>query len=324
MTSRRLAISFLLLAGGALALGGCAALLDARASQREARAEARYPAVGRMVEVDGRSVHVHVEGSGPDIVLIHGASGNLRDFTFGLASRLAADYRVIAFDRPGLGWSDPLPDGRVGPVEQADLLRAAAAELDVRRPVVVGHSYGGAVALAWGVRAPEDTAALVILAGASHPWEGPLSLSQTLPSTTLGRLVINPVVAAFAGSDTVNGALRNVFSPQPVPEGYAEHVGAGLTLRRDALRRNAEQVAGLKPQLAAMAPLYPRLPMPVEIVHGTADRTVGLAIHGERLVADVPGAALTRLAGVGHMPHHSNPEAVIDAIHRAAARAGLR
>ncbi len=324
MISRRLAVSLFLLAGGTAALGGCAALVGHRAAEREAAAEARYPPVGRLVEVAGHQVHVHVEGSGPDLVLIHGASGNLRDFTFDLAGRLAEDYRVIAFDRPGLGWSDPLPEGTIGPVEQADHLRAAAAALDVRNPIVVGHSYGGALTLAWGLRAPAETAALVILAGVSHPWEGPLSLTQTLPATTLGRLVVNPLVAAFAGRGSIVNTLESVFHPQPVPEGYAEHVGAGLSLRRGSLRRNAEQLAGLKPHLAAMAPRYPHLPMPVEIVHGTADRTVGLSIHAERLVADVPQAVLTRLDGIGHMPHHAAPDAVIAAIHRAAASAGLR
>ena len=324
MTSRRSVLSLVLLAGGTAALGGCAMLVDSRATTREAAAEARYPATGRFIEVAGRRVHAHVEGSGPDLVLIHGASGNLRDFTFALTEALTQDFRVIAFDRPGLGWSDPLPDGGVSPVDQADVLRAAAEELGVRNPIVLGHSYGGAVALGWGLRAPGETAALVILAGASHPWEGPLSLTQTLPATRLGGALVVPLVTALAGPDSIERTLSNVFRPQPVPEGYAEHIGAGLTLRRDSLIRNAEQISGLKPYVAVMAPHYPQLPMPIEIVHGTADRTVGLSIHGERLAEDAPHAVLTRLPGIGHMPQHSARQEVIDAIHRAAARAGLR
>ena len=45
-------------------------------------------------------------GEGPDVVLIHGAFGSLRDFTFDLSDRLSERYRVIAFDRPGLGYTD--------------------------------------------------------------------------------------------------------------------------------------------------------------------------------------------------------------------------
>ena len=323
MTLRTLVLSLFTLAATTVALGGCAALLDARASDREAAAEARYPPVGRMIEVDGARLHVHVEGTGPDLVLIHGANGNLRDFTFALTDRLSQDFRVIAFDRPGLGWSDTIPDHE-DPRAQAAALRAAAETLGVRRPLVLGHSYGGAVALAWALAAPGDTAGLVVLAGASHPWEGGLGLSQTLPATALGRWVVVPFITAFASRDRVEGVLENVFAPQPVPEGYAEHIGAGLSLRRDQIVRNSEQVSGLKPFLRLMAPGYPDLPMPIEILHGDADRTVGLSIHGERLAEDAPHARLTVLEGVGHMPQHAAPEAVIAAIHRAAARAGLR
>lgn len=324
MTLRRLAASLVLFAGTAVALGGCAAWIDARAGAREAAAEARYPPLGRLIEVNGRQVHVHVEGAGPDLVLLHGANGNLRDFTFRLSAELARDFRVIAFDRPGLGFSEPLDEANTSPVAQAAHLRAAAAALGVRRPVVLGHSYGGAVALAWGLGAPDETAALVIVAGASHPWEGGLGLSQTLPATRLGGAALVPLVTAFAGRDAAEGALEGVFRPQPVPEGFTEHFGLGLSLRRASIRRSAEQVSALKPWLAAMAPHYPGLAIPVEIVHGTADRTVGLRIHAERLAADLPDAGFTRLEGIGHMPQHAAPEAVIAAIHRAAARAGLR
>ncbi len=323
MTSRKLVLSLIVLAAATVALGGCAALLDARASSREAAAEARYPPTGRMLEVEGTRIHAHVEGEGLDLVLLHGASGNLRDFTFALSEVLSDRYRVVAFDRPGLGWSDPF-DGHEDPRAQARILRAAAAELGVRRPVVVGHSYGGAVALAWALAAPDDTAALVILAGASHPWEGGLGLGQTLPASVLGRWVVVPVVTAFAGRDRVEGVLENVFDPQPIPDGYADHIGAGLSLRRGQLVRNSEQVSSLKPFLRVMAPEYPGLQLPIEILHGDADRTVGLSIHGARLAEDAPDATLTVLEGVGHMPQHAAPEAVIAAIDRAAVRAGLR
>ena len=67
------------------------------------------------------------DGHGPDLVLIHGASGNLRDFTFDLAARLADRYRVIVFDRPGLGYTDRhAPAGADASRQQADLLLQAA------------------------------------------------------------------------------------------------------------------------------------------------------------------------------------------------------
>jgi pimeloyl-ACP methyl ester carboxylesterase len=114
--------------------------------------------------------------------------------------------------------------------------------------------------------------------------------------------------------------VASIFAPDPVPPGYAAHVGAGLTLRRDTLRANARQVNGLKPHIARMAENYGALTLPVEIVHGTADTIVPARIHAIPLSERLPQARLTLIDGAGHMPHHTHPEVVVDAIRRAAGR----
>ena len=64
--------------------------------------------------------------------------------------------------------------------------------------------------------------------------------------------------------------------------------------------------------------------MPIELIHGDADTTVPPHIHAQVFAAEVPSANLQMLPGVGHMPHHADPEATVAAIDRAASRAGLR
>ena len=315
-----------------LALGACGVGIDRTADLREAEAEARYPPTGKLIEVKGRTVHAHVAGRGPDLVLLHGASGNTRDFTFSFVERLTDRYRVIVFDRPGLGWTERTDPAYASawrrqaesPAEQAALLQAAADSLGVRNPIVLGHSYGGSVALAWGLARPRDTAALVVLSGASNPWPGGLGPFYALTSSGIGGATVVPVITAIQPYGRLDDALERIFRPDPVPQGYARYVGAGLSLRRDTLRANTRQVSTLKPHLREMAARYPTLPMPVEIVHGTADRVVPPDIHAEPLSRQIPGARLTLLDGIGHMPHHAAPEAVEAAIDRAAARAGLR
>jgi pimeloyl-ACP methyl ester carboxylesterase len=194
----------------------------------------------------------------------------------------------------------------------------------VRDPVVVGHSYGGAVAMAWGLRAPQDTGALVILAGATMPWPGGLGGWYALTSSKVGRATVVPLVSAFAPVSRTEDAIAGIFAPDPVPPGYADHIGAGLTLRRDTLATNARQVNGLRPHVVLMSENYDKLALPVEIVHGTADTIVPADIHAIPMSKLLPDATLTLLPGVGHMPHHADPEAIVAAIDRAAARAGLR
>jgi len=305
----------------AFATASCGAIADGPADRREATAEARYPPTGRLIDVGGLTVHADTSGAGPDVVLIHGASGNTRDFTFDLARRLSTGFRVTAFDRPGLGWSDRA-EGGVSPLVQADILRAAAAEIGITRPVVVGHSYGGAVAMAWALRDPDGTGAVVSLAGATMPWPGGLGPWYSIAGSEIGGATIVPMIAAFAPASRAEKAIAGIFAPDPVPEGYADHIGAGLTLRRETLRENARQVRGLKPHLQAMSAEYPDLSLPVEIVHGTADTTVPAEVHAKPMAALLPDANLTLLPDAGHMIHHARPQAVVDAIRRAAARAG--
>jgi pimeloyl-ACP methyl ester carboxylesterase len=307
-----------------VALGACTPGDTAPNPEPPSMAERRYPPTGPLIDIAGTTVHAHVEGAGPDVILIHGASGNARDFTFDLVGRLSDRYRVIAFDRPGLGHSDPLHDAGETPMEQARLLDAAAADLGVERAVVVGHSYGGAVALAWALDRPERVVAVVSLAGAANVWEGGLGPWYAIASSRLGGALVVPLVSALAPRGRAETAIGAIFAPDPVPPGYADHVGVDLTLRPGTLRANARQVNGLKPHIARMSARYGEIDVPVEIVHGSEDTIVPLRVHSEPLARQIPGANLVVLDGVGHMPHHAAPEAVVAAIDRAAHRAGLR
>ncbi len=311
----------------AVALAGCGVLVDGRATSRERAAEVAHPPEGGFVTLpDGRRVHYVQRGSGPDVVLIHGASGSTRDYSFAFIDRLTDRYRVTAFDRPGLGFTDRASTAYGGafrtaaesPAEQAAMLAAAARALGIDRPVVLGHSYGGAVALAWGL--DQDAAALVVVAGASNPWPGGLAAIHTVNASALGGAAVVPLITAFASTAQVEGVMATIFAPQAAPAGYADHIGLGIPLRRETLRANARQITSLRPHVVAMSARYPAIAVPVEIVHGDADTIVPLAIHSEPLARQIPGARLTVLPGIGHMPHHVAPEAVEAAVHRAVAR----
>lgn len=307
-----------------LLLAAFAAVTLWRASAREAAAKAAYPPTGPFVTVEGLRIHAVVKGEGPDLVLIHGASGSLRDWTFAMVDRLAQEYRVIALDRPGFGWSHPLPRNAGAITDQARVLQKAAAELGAQKPIVLGHSYGGAVAAAWAVHHPDDIAALVMVAGVSHPWEGGIDTLYKVLGHPIGAALLVPLITAWVPDSYVQNAIASVFEPQQPPNGYDAHFGPAKTLRRNTLRVNARERIGLEEQIIALAPNYPALALPIEIVHGSADVTVGVAVHALPLQRDVPGTGLDVLEGVGHMPQHSHPDAIEQAIQRAADRAGLR
>ena len=308
----------------ALLLAGLAAVTLWLAARKEALAEAAYPPEGQIMTVNGVRVHAEVMGDGPDLVLIHGASGSTRDMTFSLAPRLAERYRVIIIDRPGLGYTERLNQTGATLDQQATLLVAAARQLGAERPIVMGQSYGGAVALAWALNHPDAISALVPVSAVSNPWTTKLDMFYRVTSSWLGQLFVVPMITAFVPERVVENAVEEVFAPQSAPDGYRDHFGPGLTLRRVSMRANAMQRANLREEILAQYARYGEISVPVEIVHGTADTTVGLSLHSEKLVKEISGANLTRLDGIGHMPHQVAQDEVIDAIDRAAARAGLR
>jgi pimeloyl-ACP methyl ester carboxylesterase len=249
-----------------LALGAGVTLW--RASVREAVAVANYPPQGQFMEVTGEQVHVldlgqpagwSSDAPAPDLVLIHGASGHIRDMSFRLAPALRDRYRIVIVDRPGLGYSSRADHTGASLAEQARLIRGAVAQLDVRAPIVLGQSYGGGVALAWALDAPGSISALVTVGGVSHPWPTPLSRFYKITSSPLGQALVVPLLTAFVPRQTIRDTLTEVFEPQPVPEGYFDHFGPGLTLRRSAMRANALQRANLLAEITAMAPRYPAL-----------------------------------------------------------------
>jgi pimeloyl-ACP methyl ester carboxylesterase len=282
-----LTLAALALAGGALTLR--------TAESRAAAEEAAHPPSGQFVDVGGTRVHAHVSGAGPDVVLIHGAFGSLRDFTFDLAPRLATRYRVIALDRPGLGYTgrtDPAHARAFArtaetPAEQAALLAAAARQLGAERPIVVGHSMGGIVAMAWAL--DHDPAAVVMLAGVALPWPGELGWLYQVNGTPFGGGLVAPLISAWAPGARLRDAVRATFAPQPMPEGYADHIGTYMPVRLPAFRANARQVNRLRPHVVGMERRYPALRLPIEILHGDADTTVPIAVHSGPLPHSRPG-----------------------------------
>ena len=272
-----------------------------------ARPERRFPAYGGVAPVGNGVVHFLSDGTPGDlpVVLLHGASGNLRDFAMTLMPRLSRRHRVIALDRPGFGHSTPVRRGATL-AGQTAVLRAALTRLGVGRCILVGHSYGGALALHWTLAHMEEVAGLVLVSAPALDWGGALGGLYRFTSHPVMRHILSHVASA-APERLIAGTLREIFDPEPVPPGYRAALGVELALRPRTFRTNAASMRGLHAEIVAMMPGYGRIARPVEIVHGDMDRVVPAEIHALPLVQAIPGARLTLLEGAGHMPHHTRP-----------------
>ncbi len=297
------------------------------ASEFIATIEQKYPPIGKFIPVkdpqSGEVLRLHYDrrGSGPAVVMIHGASGNLRDFTFAISDYMAASgFTAIAFDRPGFGYSDRASGDSFTPSSQAAVLRAGVQALGVSRPVVMGHSFGGAVATAWAVDAPQSIMGAVILAGLTYPWPAGDNAYHAAASTSLFGPAINAIVRNRALKSGAAGAVDWVFRPQIPPVGYAEYIGAELASRPATFRENGRDITNINEAMAALIPRYSGISIPVELIHGTEDSILPVEAHAERFKAALPAARFTALKGVGHMVHHAAPKEMLAAARRIVSQ----
>jgi pimeloyl-ACP methyl ester carboxylesterase len=284
------------------------------------RIERRYPPVGHLVDVGGGAIHV-VEtppqgGERGAALLVHGASGNYADLDAALAERLAArGFRVFSVDRPGHGWSARL-EGRdaSSPEWQAKIVRAALARRGVDRAIVVVHSLAGALGLAMALNAPEFVRGLVLLAPVTHPWPGGVSWYYPPAASRLWGPLFRWLFALPAGHYAIPRGVGSVFAPNAMPLDYIERTRVKLMLRPWTFLANAEDVTALKGHVIALSKRYGEIDTPTAVVTGDQDGVVYAHIHSASCARDIPGATLTVLEGVGHSPHYSATERVIEAI----------
>lgn len=301
-------------AAATLGLSGCASNVK---PFDPAEVRAAYPPIGKFTRAGNLRIHYWEKGEGQPVILVHGASGNLRDWTFDVADRLARDYRVIVFDRPGFGYSDRPAENGWDPAVQARVLQAASREIGAADPIVVGHSWGGALAMAWALEFPGQTKGAVPVSGVTMPYG---SVAWAMQAIGLSEIIVDwysERLLEKARSGGVEDFIARVFRPQPIPEGYIDYVGAPLALRERTLRANAEDLNNVNIALERMAPRYASLDLPVEIIHGEAD-FIDWDDQAEPLAREIGHARLTLLPQVGHMAHHVAPVELDSAIARIA------
>ena len=313
--------------GAAAALGGAA--LYNRAQAR--RAERDNPPVGRFLELDGARLHYLDEGpadtgtarGGPPVVLLHGNTVTLDDWIVsGVFDLTARSRRVVAFDRPGFGYSERPRDRPWTPAAQANSLRRACRRLGVERPVVVGHSWGTLVALAWALQAPQEVAGLVLISGYYYP-STRLDAWLVTPAAVpvLGGL-LNHTVSPPLTHLTLPGTLRTMFAPHRVPDRFHDAFPKSLIPRPKQIRAMSQEGAIMVQAAAALRRHYGGVSCPSVVMTGDADRVVDPEDQSIRLAQELNEAELRIVPGAGHMVHHAVPLEVAEAIDRVASGRG--
>ncbi len=291
-------------------VAGATTLLAVGSSLHALRIERGIPADGDFITIEGVRIHYRDAGRGRPIVMIHGLGGQMRNFGYGLFDRLVGQHRLILIDRPGSGYSQAAGTSDIE--TQARVIAGVIAKLGLHRPLVVGHSLGGAVALALALDHPDQVGRLALIC--------PLTLSQSdRPSafqaldirSPLIRMLVAHTVAAPA---SILGRARQaelIFSPEPVPEDFGVRGGGNLISRPRGFAAASADYAMLPESIGRLESRYSKLETPVAVLFGRDDAILDPAIHGGRFVETVPSAALDLVDG-GHMILVTRPKAVAD------------
>jgi pimeloyl-ACP methyl ester carboxylesterase len=268
----------------------------------------------QAVVVDGKTLSYVSAGSGRPVILIHGNPGSYQDYTLAVVERLSQSYHVIAFDRPGHGYSERHDSVQTTVEVQARIIRDALQKLTIEKPVLVGHSWGGSLVLAAAVAYGSDLSGIVLLAPAAFPSVRVEWWSRVPHVPLIGQFVVNKLTP-FLGRAIVRKSLKQAYDPQDVQHEYAEHA-AEMWMRPDHVRACAYDERTLRSSLRVLSERYSDIEMPVVIVTGSADRLLDPNEHAYPLQRTIRNSKLIVLPETGHQLPQTQPDAVISAINQ--------
>ena len=269
----------------------------------------------RFVRAADLNWHVQVMGSGPPLLLLHGAGAATHSWR-DLAPNLARDFTIIAPDLPGHGFTETPPPHGLSLEGMARGVGQVLDRLDVRPVMAVGHSAGVAVAIALRLEDRIGPGGVVSINGALKPFPG--STGHIYPA--LAKLLfLNPLaIEAFAWRARRPGAVARVL------ESTGSHIDPEGLRCYAALFGATGHVAGALGMMANwnLRPLLdrlPGLPQPLTLIAADNDRAVPPDVALEvRKVA--PESLLVRLPGLGHLAHEEAPDRIAEIVRRAASR----
>ncbi len=271
----------------------------------------------RRVSVRPHDWHLQEMGAGPLILLLHGAGGSTHSFR-DLIPLLATDYRVVALDLPGQGFTRMGTKLRCGLRPMAEDIAALIQAEGWAPAAIVGHSAGGALALRLAqLLATGDRPAPKILGlnAALAPFDG---LAGWLFPVLAKTLVLNPLVPRLFSLTSGNPArVRQLI--ESTGSGISD-AGLALYTRLIADRGHVDatlrMMAGwtLDPLLADL----PDIAAPVVLIAADGDRAVP-PVTSVRAAARLPDARVIHVAGLGHLAHEEDPARIAGILRDALA-----
>jgi pimeloyl-ACP methyl ester carboxylesterase len=267
---------------------------------------------GSFVALAGLEVrYLERPGVQPAVLLIHGLPGTAEDFN--KVTALLPGRRTVAIDRPGYGFST----GGYFPFDrQLQTIQELIDRLHLGHPILVGHSYGGAIALAFAEQHPNEVRGLVLVDAAATCTR---NTAYQRAQARMVKVLELPVVAQIADV-TFSQLLRKVsaeqgdskaFDPDSVDPAHIHRVLA-INMKHGNLEAYAGETLAANGVIEGVDRGLKRITTPAVVIQGASDELVKPQC-GRRLAAALPDARLEMVSG-GHMVPYTHPRAVAAAV----------
>jgi pimeloyl-ACP methyl ester carboxylesterase len=248
----------------------------------------------RWVEVSTLRVAFEEAGEGPPLVLVHGAVCDGRVWQPQLEA-LANEFSLVAWDAPGCGQSEDPPESFRLP-EYADVLAGLVAALGLQPAHVLGHSFGGALALELVRRHPGAVETLILVGGYAG-WAGSLPASE----------VERRLAFALEAADRLPGRFEPTSMAGLFSEKMSLETAAALASIMSESRPVAARAMALALAEADLREALPSINVPTLIIHGGADERSPLRV-AEDLHHRIATSSLVVLPGLGHECYLEDPD----------------
>ena len=266
------------------------------------------PKFGKTTVLEDAEIHWYETGQGRPIIMLHGLAGNLRNFTYALSERLDQDYRVIAIDRAGCGWSKRSKPEIATLQEQARIIAQFIDKEQIDKPLIVGHSLGGAIALALALEYNNKISGLALICPATQTVDKVPDIFRFLNiSSRLLRFFLAHTISSLFGILTRKDTFEIAFSPEPVSENFSTKGGGDLALTSKAFIKTSEDLVFALSSAPLLVGREKELNVPTKTLFGEKDEILDVKLHGEKF-AELSGTQIKVLAGKGHMLPLTQPE----------------
>ncbi|GAA4279429.1 alpha/beta fold hydrolase [Aquimarina mytili] len=263
-----------------------------------------------FVTIENEKIRVSQKGSGKDILFIHGSPGLIEDWN-DIADTLAKQYRVTSFDRPGHGFSSS-KEYTYHIKDNALLVEQLISQLNLKNPLIVGHSYGGSTAAYMAAHSNTNNRHYIII-------DSPLYTSR---SRTIYKLISTPIIgkgiALLASYTIANNQIRDGLTTifQNTPEEKVEQLikeRQRIWSQPKVIYTKSMESLHYQEDLNAISHKYKNINASITLITGK-DSLKTLRKDCERFHIEVPNSELILLDKTGHYIQFDRSQDVIEII----------